>query len=39
MTSYYVIVLITAGLVTWLPRISPFVLVRFGNLPNGYNLF
>lgn len=39
MTSYYVIVLITAGLVTWLPRISPFVLVRFGKLPNWLAVF
>ncbi|TGE76128.1 AzlD domain-containing protein [Weissella confusa] len=39
MTSYYVIVLITAGLVTWLPRISPFVLVRFGKLPNWLQSF
>lgn len=39
MTSYYVIVLITAGLATWLPRISPFVLVRFGKLPNWLQSF
>ena len=25
--------------VTWLPRISPFVLVRFGNLPNWLQSF
>lgn len=39
MTSYYFIVLVMAGLVTWLPRISPFVLVRFGKLPTWLQSF